>query len=113
MCARAYVYLFVHIYACMFTFACMPHDEPRYTHKKQGKRNKARPRLNVADKQHYNEDIASLDQHWWGFTTAQDRDRLERLMGRCGMKICLAWSAVRKTSNINIDGWDKCCNWFS
>src|SRR6218665_1427689 len=33
--------------------------------------------------------------------------------GRCGMKICPAWSAVRKTSNINIDGLDKCCNWFS
>src|SRR6218665_647920 len=32
---------------------------------------------------------------------------------RCGMKICRAWSAVRKTSNINIDGSDKCCNWFS
>ena len=24
--------------------------------------------------------------------------------GRCGMKMCPAWSAVRKTSNINIDG---------
>src|SRR6218665_2457700 len=24
--------------------------------------------------------------------------------GRCGMKICPAWSAARKTSNINIDG---------
>ena len=23
---------------------------------------------------------------------------------RCGMKMCPAWSAVRKTSNINIDG---------
>src|SRR6218665_129102 len=33
--------------------------------------------------------------------------------GRCGMKICPAWSAVRKTSNINIDVWNKCCNWFS
>ena len=32
---------------------------------------------------------------------------------RCGMKICPAWSAVRKTSNIDIDGSDKCCNWFS
>src|SRR6218665_2609027 len=33
--------------------------------------------------------------------------------GRCGMKICPAWSAVRKISNINMDGSDKCCNWFS
>ena len=28
----------------------------------------------------------------------------EQITSRCGMKICPAWSAVRKTSNINIDG---------
>ena len=38
---------------------------------------------------------------------------LNQKSGRCGMKICPAWSAVRKTSNINIDGSDKYCNWFS
>src|SRR6218665_101344 len=38
---------------------------------------------------------------------------LSHRLSRCGMKICPAWSAVRKTSNINIDGSYKCCNWFS
>src|SRR6218665_3923687 len=31
--------------------------------------------------------------------------------GRCGMKMCPAWSAVRKTSNINIDGSDNALDW--